>query len=148
MSQSDEPTNRTPEVAEEAWTGAFAAKSGDAFGENFTDDVVLEAGTLLKPVVGREHAAVCMSTASNYYSSLVFTHQAENGPRTYMEWEATGPSGVEFSGVTVLTRNDRGLIEHISISHRPLGAALEFSAEMARRTAGRLPAGHFLPEAE
>jgi hypothetical protein len=61
-------------------------------------------------------------------------------------WEASGPSGVQFSGVTVLTRNDDGMIEHISISHRPLGALLEFSAEMHRRTQGKIEPGHFRAE--
>lgn len=139
------PTNhiKTDEVTEESWTGAFAAKSAEAFGEAFADDVVLEAAALLVPVKGRSDVKTAMSTASNYYKALQFTHEATNGPRTYVEWEATGASGVQFSGVTVLTRNEEGLIQHISISHRPLAAILEFSAEMNRRTQGKLEPGHF-----
>src|SRR5688572_15345057 len=106
---------KTDEVTEESWTGAFAAKSAEAFGEAFADDVVLEAAALLVPVKGRSDVKTVMSTASNYYQALQFTHEATNGPRTYVEWEATGASGVEFSGVTVLTRNEEGLIQHISI---------------------------------
>lgn len=134
---------KTGEVAEESWTGAFAAKSEEAFGEAFADEVVLEAAALLVPVKGRSDVQTVMSTASNYYKALRFTHEATNGPRTYVEWEATGASGVEFSGVTVLSRNEEGLIEHISISHRPLAAILEFSGEMNRRTQGKLGSGHF-----
>jgi hypothetical protein len=139
------PTNsiKTDEVTEESWTGAFAAKSADAFAEAFADDVVLEAAALLVPVKGRSDVKTVMSTASNYYKALQFTHEATNGPRTYVEWEATGASGVQFSGVTVLTRNEDGLIQHISISHRPLAAILEFSGEMNRRTQGKLESGHF-----
>lgn len=139
------PTNhiKTDEVTEESWTGAFAAKSAEAFGEAFAEDVVLEAAALLVPVKGRPDVKTVMSTASNYYKALQFTHEATNGPRTYVEWEATGASGVEFSGVTVLTRNEEGLIQHISISHRPLAAILEFSGEMNRRTQGKLESGHF-----
>ncbi|TAP45820.1 nuclear transport factor 2 family protein [Arthrobacter sp. S39] len=139
------PTNniKTDEVTEESWTGAFAAKSAEAFGEAFADDVVLEAAALLVPVKGRSDVKTVMSTASNYYQALQFTHEATNGPRTYVEWKATGASGVQFSGVTVLTRNDEGLIQHISISHRPLAALLEFSGEMNRRTQGKLESGHF-----
>ena len=139
------PTNsiKTNEVAEESWTGAFAAKSEEAFGGAFADDVVLEAAALLVPVKGRSDVKTVMSTASNYYKDLRFTHEATNGPRTYVEWEATGASGVQFSGVTVLTRNEEGLIQHISISHRPLAAILEFSGEMNRRTQGKLESGQF-----
>ncbi|MDQ0618357.1 nuclear transport factor 2 family protein [Arthrobacter globiformis] len=139
------PTNniKTDDVTEESWTGAFAAKSAEAFGEAFADDVVLEAAALLVPVKGRSDVKTVMSTASNYYQALQFTHEATNGPRTYVEWEAAGASGVQFSGVTVLTRNEEGLIQHISISHRPLAALLEFSGEMNRRTQGKLESGHF-----
>lgn len=134
---------KTEEVTEENWTGAFAAKSEEAFGEAFAQDVVLEAAALLVPVEGRSDVKTVMSTASNYYKALQFNHEATNGPRTYIEWEATGASGVRFSGVTVLTRNEDGLIQHISISHRPLAALLEFSGEMNRRTQGKLEPGHF-----
>jgi hypothetical protein len=137
---------KTDDVTEESWTGAFAAKSEEAFAEAFADDVVLEAAALLVPVKGRSDVKTVMSTASNYYKDLRFTHEATNGPRTYVEWEATGASGVDFSGVTVLTRNEEGLIQHISISHRPLAAILEFSGEMNRRTQGKLESGHFLAD--
>ncbi|GLY50819.1 hypothetical protein Lesp01_44750 [Lentzea sp. NBRC 102530] len=36
-------------------------------------------------------------------------------------------------GVTVLTRDGGGLIVRAAIHHRPLDAALAFSAEVARR---------------
>jgi hypothetical protein len=134
---------KAAEVAEESWTGAFAAKSEEAFGGAFADDVVLEAAALLVPVTGRADVQTVMATASNYYKDLRFTHEAANGHRTYVEREATGASGVEFSGVTVLARNEEGLIQHISISHRPLAAILEFSGEMNRRTQGKLESGHF-----
>lgn len=139
------PSNsiKTGDVTEESWTGAFAAKSEEAFGEAFAEDVVLEAAALLVPIKGQSDVQTVMSTASEYYKALRFTHEATNGPRTFVEWEATGASGVEFSGVTVLTRNEEGLIRHISISHRPLAAILEFSGEMNRRTQGKLESGHF-----
>jgi hypothetical protein len=84
-----------------------------------------------------------METASAYYAGLVFTHEAVSGPRTYVEWEAEAPTGTRFNGVTVLTRDADGLISHVAIHHRPLDAALEFSAEMNLRTQGKIAPGHF-----
>jgi pimeloyl-ACP methyl ester carboxylesterase len=135
--------NRARDVKEQAWTDAFANKSADNFGSGFAADVVLEAATLRVPVQGRSDVQVVMQTASSYYASLVFTHEAVNGPRTYMEWEAEAPTGTKFSGVTILTRDDEGLISHIAIHHRPLDAALEFSAEMSRRTKGKIDPEHW-----
>ena len=135
--------NRTREVRERAWTDAFAKQSADAFGSAFADDVVLEAATLRVPVRGRKDVQVVMETASAYYAGLVFTHEAVSGPRTYVEWEAEAPTGTRFNGVTVLTRDADGLISHVAIHHRPLDAALEFSAEMNLRTQGKIAPGHF-----
>jgi hypothetical protein len=49
----------------------------------------------------------------------------------------------EMNGVTVLTRNPDGLVEHVCIHHRPLDAVMEFSRELGRRLAGVVPTGSF-----
>jgi hypothetical protein len=97
------------------------------------DDVVLEASTLYRAIEGRDLVKQVMATASGIYDSLVFTHEASNGRRTYIEWEATAFGGVTMKGVTILTKNERGEIVSARIHHRPLGAALRFSAEIHAR---------------
>jgi hypothetical protein len=138
-------SNRAQQVREQAWTDAFAQQSADAFGSAFADDVVLEASTLRVPVRGKKDVQVTMQAASAYYVRVMFTHEGVNGLRTYREWETEGPTGTKFYGITILTRNADGLIGHIAIHHRPLDAALEFSAEMGRRTQGKIAPGHFYP---
>ena len=81
-------SNRAQQVREQAWTDAFAQQSADAFGSAFADDVVLEASVLRVPVRGKKDVQVTMQAVSAYYASLVFTHAAVNGLRTYLEWEA------------------------------------------------------------
>jgi hypothetical protein len=77
-----------------------------------------------------------MGTASGIYESLLFTHEASSGPRTYLEWEATAFGGLDLRGVTILIKNDSGQIVRAAIHHRPLGAALRFSAELRERLTG------------
>jgi pimeloyl-ACP methyl ester carboxylesterase len=132
-----------PDVCPQGWTAAFASKSADGFGAVLAEDVVLEAATLARPVKGREQVMRVMGTASGIYDSLVFTHEASNGPRTYLEWEATAFGGLELKGVTVLTKNDAGQIAHAAIHHRPLGAGLRFSAELSNRLSGAADPGYF-----
>jgi hypothetical protein len=132
-----------PEVRSQNWTEAFASKSADAFGAAFADDVVLEGTTLSRPIEGRARVMRVMETASTAYESLVFTHEASNGLRSYLEWEATAFGGVVLTGVTVLTRNASGEIVHAAIHHRPLGAVLRFSAELRERLTGVVDPGHF-----
>jgi hypothetical protein len=48
-----------------------------------------------------------------------------------------------MNGVTILIRNESGQIVSARIHHRPLGAALRFSAEMRERVRGTVDPGHF-----
>jgi hypothetical protein len=126
----------------QTWRDAFARRSEQEFAAAFADDVVLEASTLVRPIEGRDLVKRVMVTASEIYESLVFTHEAGNGPRTYVEWEATA-FGIALEGVTILTRNGDGRIVNARIHHRPLGAVLRFSAELRERLDGVLDASYF-----
>jgi pimeloyl-ACP methyl ester carboxylesterase len=130
-------------VRPQQYTTAFAEKSADAFGDAFAEDVVLEASVLTRPVAGREQVKQVMGAASGIYESLAFTHESSRGLRSYLEWEATGFGGTQIQGVTVLTKDEQARIVRVAIHHRPLGAALRFSAELGRRLAGRIDAAHF-----
>ena len=125
------------------WREAFADKSADEFVEALADDVVLEASVLHRPIEGRDLVELIMVTASGIYDSLVFTREASDGPRTYVEWEATAFGGMAMSGVTILTRNGSGRIVSARIHHRPLAAVLRFSAEMRERLRGAIDSSHF-----
>lgn len=135
--------NTATGVRPQSWTQAFASKSADAFGTAFADDIVLEGSALMRPIRGRDQVIRVMTTASGIYESLVFTHEATVGPRSYLEWEATAFGGMVLQGVTILTKDAGGQIVHAAIHHRPLGAALRFSAELAERLAGVVDAGCF-----
>jgi hypothetical protein len=84
-----------------------------------------------------------MGVASKIYEALAFTHQAESGVRTYLEWQAKAFGGESFAGVTVLTKDEKGLVVHAAIHHRPLVAALRFSAELRERLRGTIEPDHF-----
>ncbi|WP_457967399.1 alpha/beta fold hydrolase [Arthrobacter sp. D1-29] len=117
----------------QGWINAFASKSADDFGEAFHRDVVLEASVIRSPITGRENVKTAMSAASSIYESLEFMHQTTNGARTYLEWQATAFGGLKLYGVTVLTKDENGQIVSAAIHHRPLDAALRFSAELGKR---------------
>ena len=68
----------------------------------------------------------------------MFTHQARDGERTYLEWDATLHDGTAVSGVTRLVADAQGRTVDVAIHHRPLDAALAFSAELGRRLEGSI----------
>jgi Alpha/beta hydrolase family len=135
--------NTAPDVRPHGWTRAFADKSEDSFAKAFAPDVVLEASALQRPAEGRDLVKNIMAAASNIYESLVFTHEASQGPRTYLEWEATALGGLKMSGITVLTKNEDGRIVHAAIHHRPLGALQRFSGELRRVLDGTVDSSYF-----
>jgi hypothetical protein len=130
-------------VRPQGWTDAFASKSAERFGAAFADDITLEGTTLRRSVEGRDQVTRVMETASGMYESLLFTHEASSGPRTYLEWEATAFGGLELRGVTILTKDASGRVLHAAIHHRPLGAALRFSAELRKRLTGVVESSYF-----
>lgn len=140
--------NVADNVDEQPWTVAFEKRSTEAFEAALAPDVVLNASALVKPIVGRDLVKICMGTASTMYKRLAFIAQAKSEGRTWLEWKAQSFSGLELAGVTVLELNEAGKITAIGIHHRPLEALLKFSAELGRRTGGKIDPSHFyqLPE--
>jgi pimeloyl-ACP methyl ester carboxylesterase len=129
--------------AQQGWKAAFANRSAQAFAEAFAPDMVLDATVLTRPLVGRDAVKMVMGTASSIYESVTFTHEATNGPRTYLEWTAAAFGGQELRGITILTKGDDGRIVRAAIHHRPLGAALRFSAELSKRVGEAIPSDYF-----
>ena len=126
------------------WKRAFAERSGGSFADALAQDVVLEASTLNMPVVGRENVKRVMEAASKLYECLVFTEQAAEGQRQYLEWTARAFNGVRLDGVTVIIRNERGMIARVAIHHRPLQGALLFSQRLGEQLRDVIDASHFL----
>jgi hypothetical protein len=140
--------NVAENVDEQPWTVAFEKRSTEAFEAALAPDVVLNASALVKPIVGRDLVKICMGTASTIYEHLAFIAQAKSEGRTWLEWKAQTFNGIELAGVTVLELSEAGKITSIGIHHRPLEALLKFSAELGRRTEGKIDPSHFyqLPE--
>ena len=126
------------------WKRAFAERSASTFANALAEDVVLEASILNMPVVGRDNVTRVMEAASKLYESLVFTEQASEGRRQYLEWTARAFNGVNLDGVTVIIRNERGAIAHVAIHHRPLQGALLFSQRLGEQLRDVIDPSHFL----
>jgi hypothetical protein len=135
--------NVATNVDEQSWTVAFENRSMEAFEAAMAPNVVLNASVLVKSIAGRDLVKICMGTASAMYENLAFVAQAKSEGRTWLEWKARTFSGVELAGVTVLEINEEGKVTSIGIHHRPLEGLLKFSAELGRRTKGKIDPSHF-----
>jgi hypothetical protein len=136
MTNRDGPASR--------WGDSLADPSGAAFAEIVSADVVLEGSVLALPLRGRPAVWVTLRAAAGMYDELTFTSDAERAGRAYLDWTATA-LGLPVAGVTVLYSDHGGRFGRIALHHRPLGAVVAFSAELARRLAGQVSADHFYP---
>ncbi|MFJ9098634.1 alpha/beta fold hydrolase [Streptomyces sp. NPDC102405] len=129
----------------EAWTSAFEERTEESFANALAPNVRMEASALAKPLERKEQVEGLMAMASSTCESLDFVRKVQDGPRTYLEWEATAFGGFEMKGITILTRDDQGLITEIAIHHRPLGAVVQFAAKAGAplTEAGLIPADYF-----
>ena len=128
----------------QGWTRAFAQKSAQAFSDAVAPDMVLEASFLTRPLVGTEAVKTLMGVASGIYELVTFTHQAHEGSRDYLEWEAAAFGGEKLYGITILTKNDQGKVQRAAIHHRPGGMLLKFAGELSRRLQGQIHADYFV----
>lgn len=128
-----------------AWTSAFEQRTKDAFSAALSPNVRMEASALAKPVERKEHVEALMTAVSSVYERLEFVRTAQDGPRTYLEWEAAAFGGFQMKGITILTRDDEGLITEIAIHHRPIGAVVQINAKVGGPLveAGLVPAEYF-----
>jgi hypothetical protein len=105
------------------WRRGFADRSQSQFAEQFADEIVLEATTLVKPVGDKPSVAAVLATASSIYQSLEFTAEALSASTTYLQWRATAFEGMQMRGITVLERDVSGKILAAAIHHRPRWAS-------------------------
>ncbi|MFF0190198.1 alpha/beta fold hydrolase [Streptomyces sp. NPDC005244] len=138
-------SNAADDRPAEAWTSAFEQRTEDAFSAALSPNVRMEASALAKPVERKEHVEALMTAVSSVYERLEFVRKAQDGPRTYLEWEAVAFGGFQMKGITILTRDDEGLITEIAIHHRPIGAVLQINAKVGGPLveAGLVPAEYF-----
>jgi len=127
------------------WTDSFADPSGAAFAEIVSADVVLEGSVFARPVRGRQAVWVTLRAASGIYDTLTFTGDAERDGWAYLDWAAAA-LGFRMGGITVLHEDQGGRFDRIVLYHRPLWAALAFSAELGQRLAGQVGEDHFYLE--
>jgi hypothetical protein len=132
------PMEPATKIPGEHWS-AFVRKNGTPeFAAAFAPDARLEASALEGSLKGATAIGAFFSaTAGGMYDRLVFTKENTAGDATYLEWEGEA-FGMPVRGVTVVARNSGGLIERISLHHRPYGVVRRFSIELAHRLKGRV----------
>jgi hypothetical protein len=120
-----------------AWMQIVKKKGTSEFAASFTADASLQTSPLSKAVVGPTLIGAFFTATSTMYEDFVFTAETVDGGKTYLEWEAIH-GGKPIAGVTILTRNESGLINNIKLFQSPFPVVREFSSGLEERLAGTL----------
>ena len=126
----------------EGWRAVLRKIGLPEFADAFAKDPVLKASVMNRECAGVELIGAFFDASRQMYDSIAFKRETVSGARTYLEWEGK-VFGDEVGGVTVLTRDEAGLIQQVEIFHRPLHVVARFSKELGNRLAGRLDASLF-----
>lgn len=120
-----------------AWMQIVKKKGTSDFAESFTADASLQTSALSKAVVGPTLIGAFFTATSTMYENFVFTAETVDGAKTYLEWDAIH-GGKPITGITILTRNETGLINNIKLFQSPFSVVREFSAGLKEQLEGTL----------
>jgi len=120
-----------------AWMQIVKKKGTSDFAAAFTADVSLQTSALRKAVVGPTLIGAFFAATSKMYEDFVFTAETVHGAKTYLEWDGVH-GGKPVAGVTILTRNESGLINNIKLFQSPFPVVREFSSGLKDRLEGTL----------
>jgi hypothetical protein len=126
----------------EGWRAVVGKIGSPEFAAAFAKDPVLKASVMNRECRGVESIAAFFGATRQMYDTLAFTRETVSGVRTYFEWEGRF-LGEDAAGLTILTRDEDGLIKQVEIFHRPLQVVARFSKELGKRVAGKLDASLF-----
>lgn len=125
-----------------AWMQIVMKKGTSDFAKSFTADASLQTSALSKAVVGPTPIGAFFAATSTMYEHFVFTAETVDGAKTYLEWEAVH-AGKPVAGITILTRNESGLINNIKLFQSPFSVVREFSSGLKKRLEATLDQDFF-----
>lgn len=118
-----------------AWMQIVKKKGTSDFAASFTADASLQTSALSKAVVGPRLIGAFFAATGKMYERIEFTAETVDGAKTYLEWEGVY-AGKPVAGVTILTRNESGLINNIKLYQSPFPVVREFSSGLKERLEG------------
>lgn len=121
--------NNNTNSASGSWMHILSKKGTSEFAAFFTPDVRLQTSALSKDVFGPTAIGTFFATTGTMYENFVFAKESIVDEKTYLEWEATY-AGKPVAGITVLTKDESGLINNIKLFQSPFSVVREFSSAL------------------
>jgi hypothetical protein len=126
---SEHPAPTTPPGQD--WFDIIRRPTLEAFASAFAAHASMDGAVLAQPVIGAAGIREVFDATRRMYDAISFKSELTTPTRTYLEWEGVF-HGSPVAGVTVLSKDASGLIEHVRLYHRPFSQVLAFSNELRR----------------
>ena len=110
----------------QSWMKVLTSTTPEKFAAAFAPGAELDGSVFPAPVIGAEGIRKVFYTTRRMYDVIAFRSEVRTQTRTYLEWEGLF-LGEQVSGLTVLSRNEAGLIESVRLYHRPKAQLEAFS---------------------
>lgn len=124
----------------ESWAMLVRKNGTPEFDAAFAPGATLDASVLQGQLVGpKAIGAFFGATSGGMYQRLSFVSETADGAATCYEWSGRA-FDIDLGGATIVRRNREGLIESVSLYHRPYPAIIRFAAELAKRLKGKIEA--------
>jgi hypothetical protein len=128
------PSDGQPALAAQPgqdWFDLIRRPTLEAFASAFAPHASMDGSVLADTVHGAVPIRELFDATRRMYDAIAFISEVTTSTRTYLEWEGVF-QGAPVSGVTVLSKDVSGLIEHVRLYHRPTRQVLAFSEELHR----------------
>lgn len=113
------------------WFDLIRRPTLNAYASGFAPHASMDGSVLADTVHGAARIRDLFDATRQMYDAIAFKSEVTTPTRTYLEWEGVF-QGAPVSGVTVLSKDGSGLIEHVRLYHRPTRQVLAFSQELKR----------------
>jgi hypothetical protein len=123
----------SPSAPGSAWRAILKRESPAAFALAFASEPILVASVANATVHGAVAIRKFFTTSAGVYEEIAFTAEATVAQTTYLHWKGSALGHKTIEGLTVLARDNAGLIERIELYHRPLSIVLAFARELEKR---------------
>jgi hypothetical protein len=113
------------------WFDIIRRPTLEEFASAFGSCASMDGSVLADTVTGAAGIRKVFDATKRMYDAIAFKSEVRTPARVYLEWEGVF-QGAAVAGVTVLSKDVAGLIEHVRLYHRPTGQVLAFSKELQR----------------
>ncbi len=116
--------------------------SNEDFAKLFSQDAVIMAPMLTKPVIGRNEVMAIIGHTAKIAGPIQYMHEVSDSKQTFLIWKGQ-VNGFTLEAATILVDGDDGLIHQVRVLMRPWPVVTLFRNAMYKELSATIPQDHW-----